>query len=161
MYGLFFIAHILILFLPIIQILDAQTEGLEDSALILLQTFLGFAYALGCIGFGLIVVRQSAQCMISRQYLCQASMYGLGECWERGTIRFIHNNFEDETFPFPIRRVSLASPQAIYNSLPWQDAGEYRLLEKVKFYWWFIRETETITKKLKILGKVKFYWITD
>ncbi|XP_063868688.1 monocarboxylate transporter 12-like isoform X2 [Scylla paramamosain] len=59
-------------------ILDAQTEGLEDSALILLQTFLGFAYALGCIGFGLIVVKQSAQCMISRQYLCQASMYGLG-----------------------------------------------------------------------------------
>ncbi|XP_037779240.1 monocarboxylate transporter 2-like [Penaeus monodon] len=59
-------------------ILGAQREGLEDSALILLQTFLGFAYALGCIGFGLIVVKQSAQCMISRQYLCQASLYGLG-----------------------------------------------------------------------------------
>ncbi|XP_069161299.1 monocarboxylate transporter 13 [Procambarus clarkii] len=59
-------------------ILGAQQEGLEDSALILLQTFLGFAYALGCIGFGLIVVKQSAQCMISRQYLCQASIYGLG-----------------------------------------------------------------------------------
>ncbi|KAK8733172.1 hypothetical protein OTU49_006503 [Cherax quadricarinatus] len=59
-------------------ILGAQREGLEDSALILLQTFLGFAYALGCIGFGLIVVKQSAQCMISRQYLCQFSIYSLG-----------------------------------------------------------------------------------
>ncbi|XP_066974856.1 monocarboxylate transporter 8-like isoform X2 [Macrobrachium rosenbergii] len=59
-------------------ILGGQREGLEDSALILLQTFLGFAYALGCIGFGLIVVRQSEECMISRQYLCQTSLYGLG-----------------------------------------------------------------------------------
>ncbi|XP_076059986.1 monocarboxylate transporter 3-like [Oratosquilla oratoria] len=59
-------------------ILDAQREGLEDSSLILLQTFLGFAYALGCIGFGLIVVRQSDQCLISRQYLCQASFFGIG-----------------------------------------------------------------------------------
>ncbi|KAK7068299.1 hypothetical protein SK128_005232 [Halocaridina rubra] len=59
-------------------ILYGQREGLEESSLILLQTFLGFAYALGCIGFGLIVVKQSEDCMISRQYLCQASLYGLG-----------------------------------------------------------------------------------
>ncbi|XP_047737026.1 uncharacterized protein LOC108671632 [Hyalella azteca] len=59
-------------------ILGAQEEGLEDSSLILLQTFLGFAYALGCLGFGLIVVRRSNQCLISRQYLCQAALLSLG-----------------------------------------------------------------------------------
>ncbi|CAH0564315.1 unnamed protein product [Brassicogethes aeneus] len=53
-------------------------EGLEDSALVLLQTFMGFASALGCVGFGLITVRPSSQCLISRQYLCQAAMVGIG-----------------------------------------------------------------------------------
>ncbi|XP_049817094.1 monocarboxylate transporter 2-like [Aethina tumida] len=53
-------------------------EGLEDSALVLLQTFMGFASALGCVGFGLVIVRPSSQCLISRQYLCQAAMVGIG-----------------------------------------------------------------------------------
>ncbi|XP_015838286.1 monocarboxylate transporter 12 isoform X2 [Tribolium castaneum] len=53
-------------------------EGLEDSALVLLQTFMGFASALGCVGFGLVTVRPSSQCLISRQYLCQAAMVGIG-----------------------------------------------------------------------------------
>jgi hypothetical protein len=58
--------------------MHGYNEGLEDSALVLLQTFLGFATALGCVGFGLVVVRPSDQCLISRQYLCQASMVGIG-----------------------------------------------------------------------------------
>ncbi|KAH1015963.1 hypothetical protein HUJ04_007262 [Dendroctonus ponderosae] len=53
-------------------------EGLEDSALVLLQTFMGFASALGCVGFGLITVRPSTQCLISRQYLCQTALIGIG-----------------------------------------------------------------------------------
>jgi hypothetical protein len=44
-----------------------------------MQTFLGFATALGCVGFGLVVVRPSEQCLISRQYLCQAAMVGVGK----------------------------------------------------------------------------------
>ncbi|KAF4532380.1 hypothetical protein B566_EDAN004461 [Ephemera danica] len=62
----------------IMLVLQGFREGLEDSALVLLQTFLGFATALGCVGFGLVVVRPSEQCLISRQYLCQASMVGIG-----------------------------------------------------------------------------------
>ncbi|XP_076275366.1 monocarboxylate transporter 2-like [Rhynchophorus ferrugineus] len=53
-------------------------EGLEDSALVLLQTFMGFASALGCVGFGLITVKPSSQCLISRQYLCQTALIGIG-----------------------------------------------------------------------------------
>ncbi|XP_066139576.1 monocarboxylate transporter 2-like isoform X1 [Euwallacea fornicatus] len=53
-------------------------EGLEDSALVLLQTFMGFASALGCVGFGLITVKPSTQCLISRQYLCQTALIGIG-----------------------------------------------------------------------------------
>ncbi|XP_041982093.1 monocarboxylate transporter 4-like [Aricia agestis] len=53
-------------------------EGLEESALVLLQTFLGFAVVLGCAGFGLVLVRPSAQCLVSKQYLCQTAMLGIG-----------------------------------------------------------------------------------
>nr|CAH7727754.1 unnamed protein product [Callosobruchus chinensis] len=53
-------------------------EGLEDSGLVVLQTFMGFASALGCVGFGLVIVKPSTQCLISRQYLCQAAMVGIG-----------------------------------------------------------------------------------
>ncbi|CAB3369791.1 Hypothetical predicted protein [Cloeon dipterum] len=67
------------LYTPIFYlVMHGYNEGLEDSALVLLQTFLGFATALGCVGFGLVVVRPSDQCLISRQYLCQASMVGIG-----------------------------------------------------------------------------------
>ncbi|XP_074040042.1 monocarboxylate transporter 2 isoform X2 [Leptinotarsa decemlineata] len=53
-------------------------EGLEDSGLVVLQTFMGFASALGCVGFGLVIIKPSTQCLISRQYLCQAAMVGIG-----------------------------------------------------------------------------------
>ncbi|XP_060522678.1 monocarboxylate transporter 2-like [Cylas formicarius] len=53
-------------------------EGIEDSALVLLQTFMGFSSALGCVGFGIITVRPSTQCTISRQYLCQTALIGIG-----------------------------------------------------------------------------------
>ncbi|KAK9681006.1 Ankyrin repeats (3 copies) [Popillia japonica] len=63
------------MYAPVIYLAyQGHREGLEDSALVLLQTFLGFASALGCVGFGLITVKPSSQCLISRQYLCQASM---------------------------------------------------------------------------------------
>ena len=39
-----------------------------------LQTFLGIAWALGTSAFGLVMVGQSAECRIARQYLTQASL---------------------------------------------------------------------------------------
>ncbi|KAK2149734.1 hypothetical protein LSH36_439g03041 [Paralvinella palmiformis] len=44
----------------------------------LLMVFLGVAFAFGCLLFGLIVVRSSVSCMISRQYLVQLTSLGCG-----------------------------------------------------------------------------------
>ncbi|KAJ8959186.1 hypothetical protein NQ318_022447 [Aromia moschata] len=67
------------IYAPIFYLIyQGYREGLEDSGLVVLQTFMGFASALGCVGFGLVIVRPSTQCLISRQYLCQAAMVGIG-----------------------------------------------------------------------------------
>ncbi|XP_014468611.1 PREDICTED: monocarboxylate transporter 10 [Dinoponera quadriceps] len=52
-------------------------DGLEASALVLLQTCLGLAAALGCAAWGVVTARPSAQCLVSRQYLCQAALIGV------------------------------------------------------------------------------------
>ena len=39
----------------------------------MLQVYLGLAWALGCLVFGLMVVRKSQECSVSRQYLTQAA----------------------------------------------------------------------------------------
>ncbi|KAJ8964978.1 hypothetical protein NQ317_006384 [Molorchus minor] len=66
------------IYAPIFYLIyQGSREGLEDSGLVVLQTFMGFASALGCVGFGLVIVKPSTQCLISRQYLCQAAMVGI------------------------------------------------------------------------------------
>lgn len=62
-----------------LQALQGYQGGLEASALVLLQTCLGLTAALGCAAWGLITARPSAQCLVSRQYLCQAALLGVGE----------------------------------------------------------------------------------
>ncbi|KZC11886.1 Monocarboxylate transporter 14 [Dufourea novaeangliae] len=52
-------------------------DGLEASAVVLLQTCLGLAAALGCAAWGVVTARPSAQCLVSRQYLCQAALLGV------------------------------------------------------------------------------------
>lgn len=61
-----------------LQAFQGFKEGLEDSALVILQTFFGFASALGCVGFGILIMRPTRQCTISRQYLTQTAMLGTG-----------------------------------------------------------------------------------
>jgi hypothetical protein len=39
---------------------------------------MGLAWTVGCVAFGLIVVRNSVECRIARQYLCQASVFMCG-----------------------------------------------------------------------------------
>ena len=68
-----------VLSLPLLQIPLALEEGLGESMAIQLQTFLGVSMSLGSVFFGLIVLSKSKQCMISRRYLVQASMFGIGE----------------------------------------------------------------------------------
>ncbi|XP_025264408.1 monocarboxylate transporter 10 isoform X1 [Camponotus floridanus] len=57
--------------------LQGNQEGLEASALVLLQTCLGLAVALGCAAWGVVTAKPSAQCLVSRQYLCQAALIGV------------------------------------------------------------------------------------
>ncbi|RLU14920.1 hypothetical protein DMN91_012807 [Ooceraea biroi] len=57
--------------------LQGYQDGLEASALVLLQTCLGLAAAFGCAAWGVVTARPSAQCLVSRQYLCQAALIGV------------------------------------------------------------------------------------
>ncbi|PNF30630.1 hypothetical protein B7P43_G06121 [Cryptotermes secundus] len=56
---------------------QVEQEGLGDTA-VLLQTYLGLAWTLGCAAFGLVVVQNSVECRIARQYLCQAAVFMCG-----------------------------------------------------------------------------------
>ncbi|CAD1478263.1 unnamed protein product, partial [Heterotrigona itama] len=64
-------------FLPSQSAVQGHKDGLEASALVLLQTCLGLAAALGCAAWGVVTARPSAQCLVSRQYLCQAALLGV------------------------------------------------------------------------------------
>lgn len=46
--------------------------------MLLIHTFMGLAMAAGTVIVGLVVLRPSPQCLISLQYLCQATLYGIG-----------------------------------------------------------------------------------
>ncbi len=59
-------------FLP--QIQQAHLEGIHGSEVLVLQAYLGSAWAVGCCLFGAIVVNHSKECQISKQYLCQVSL---------------------------------------------------------------------------------------
>lgn len=60
-----------------LQAHQAEEDGLGDTAL-LLQTYLGLAWTLGCAAFGVVVVHNSVECRIARQYLCQAAVFMCG-----------------------------------------------------------------------------------
>ncbi|XP_064089838.1 uncharacterized protein LOC135203791 [Macrobrachium nipponense] len=64
---------------PIIYLAhQAEEEGLEDSSVLLLQTYLGVGWVIGCCAFGFVVVQKNTECRVGRQYLCQASMFLCG-----------------------------------------------------------------------------------
>ena len=46
-------------------------DGLEYASLMRLQIFVGLGMILGTLVFGFIIVKNSSECFISRQYLCQ------------------------------------------------------------------------------------------
>ena len=50
-----------------------QMDGIEYACLMRLQIFTGLSFILGILVFGFIIVKDSQDCLISRQYLCQAS----------------------------------------------------------------------------------------
>ncbi|RWS18000.1 monocarboxylate transporter 12-like protein [Dinothrombium tinctorium] len=50
-----------------------EKEDISNSSMLSLQAFYGISVILGTAAFGFIVVKNSVECMIARQYLCQAS----------------------------------------------------------------------------------------
>ena len=56
---------------------ESQGNILQD--VILLQTFMGLAMVCGTVGFGVMMVNRSRQCVISPQYLLQISLLGIGK----------------------------------------------------------------------------------
>ncbi|KAF4529277.1 hypothetical protein B566_EDAN017756 [Ephemera danica] len=57
---------------------DDKPPFFDVSTLRSKTTCLGLAWALGCAALGLLVVRNSADCRIARQYLCQACAFVSG-----------------------------------------------------------------------------------
>lgn len=99
---------------------QAEEEGLGDTV-ILLQAYLGLAWTLGCVAFGLLVVHRSVECRIARQYLTQAAVFVCGLCilaltavqgnyhgyvlfaWIYGTFVIHKNAFSKKIFPHETR----------------------------------------------------------
>ncbi|XP_067126098.1 monocarboxylate transporter 10-like isoform X1 [Centruroides vittatus] len=59
-------------------IYQGEREGIDNQSLLVLQAFIGLAVILGSASFGFVVVKNSVQCMIARQYLCQAASFMVG-----------------------------------------------------------------------------------
>ncbi|XP_044006765.1 monocarboxylate transporter 2 isoform X4 [Aphidius gifuensis] len=69
---------------------QAEEEGLGDTVVVL-QAYLGLAWTLGCVCFGLLVVHHSVECRIARQYLTQAAVFMCGLCILALTA--VHGNY--------------------------------------------------------------------
>lgn len=56
---------------------QAEVEGLGDST-VFLQVYLGLAWTVGCVVFSTLVLHNSTECRIARQYLCQTAVFMCG-----------------------------------------------------------------------------------
>eukprot|EP00095_Tigriopus_kingsejongensis_P005305 snap_masked-scaffold337_size202799-processed-gene-0.14 protein:Tk05305 transcript:snap_masked-scaffold337_size202799-processed-gene-0.14-mRNA-1 annotation:"low quality protein: monocarboxylate transporter 8-like" len=67
------------LYSPLLYLVQqAYIEGIHGSSLLYLQAYLGLAWTCGCFVFGCLVVSKSKECSISKQYLCQTSLFLCG-----------------------------------------------------------------------------------
>ncbi|XP_062536920.1 monocarboxylate transporter 12-like isoform X3 [Armigeres subalbatus] len=69
---------------------QVEQDGISDKVMIL-QAYLGLAWTLGCAAFGMLVVRNSVECRIARQYLCQTATFMCGLCILALTA--VHGNY--------------------------------------------------------------------
>lgn len=65
--------YFLFLQVPLVTSLD-----FEEEFILQLQLHLGCAFVVGCGLFGLLLTKKNADCIVGRQYLCQAAMVALG-----------------------------------------------------------------------------------
>jgi len=57
------------------QVVECYNEGMDYDSIVLLNIYLGIAWILGCLMFGLIVVQKNQECRVSKQYLCQVNIF--------------------------------------------------------------------------------------
>lgn len=68
------------IYIPIVHLAhNYHSEGLQERVQ-LLQINMGVAWMLGVLVFGFLVTRNTAECHIARQYLCQAAAFMCGIC---------------------------------------------------------------------------------
>lgn len=51
-----------------------EEDSVAKESIVQLQTYMGFAWSIGSLSFGIILIAQSSECRIARQYLTQASL---------------------------------------------------------------------------------------
>ena len=68
------------LYLPILYLpTTLELSGVVSTKKILiLFTYFGLAWILGVVIFGIMIIRKSRNCFISRQYLCQSTLFLCG-----------------------------------------------------------------------------------
>lgn len=57
---------------------QAVEEGIGETNVLLLQTYLGLGWVTGCSIFGFLVMQRNSECRVGRQYLFQAAMFLCG-----------------------------------------------------------------------------------
>ena len=68
------------IYIPIVHLAQTvKTDKLIDAELPL-QLNMGVAWIFGAIVFGVLVIRNNAECRIARQYLCQVSLFMCAIC---------------------------------------------------------------------------------
>lgn len=77
---------------PLFYLAHQITNDQLSDKVLTLQIYLGCAWILGCVIFGLLVVKNSVECRIARQYLCQTAMFMCGLAML--ALRTIEGNYQ-------------------------------------------------------------------
>ncbi|GFU57760.1 hypothetical protein TNCV_3639071 [Trichonephila clavipes] len=59
----------------VLMVEEMQKDNLDLKSMYQVQVYLGLAVSVGTAAFGFIVIKNSAQCMIAKQYLCQGAAF--------------------------------------------------------------------------------------
>lgn len=68
------------IYIPVVRLSQTVKDDQLHNAELPLQMNLGIAWVVGSIVFGVLVIRNSAECRIARQYLCQVSLFMCAIC---------------------------------------------------------------------------------
>ncbi|GFT65775.1 hypothetical protein NPIL_106841 [Nephila pilipes] len=59
----------------VLMVEEMKKDNLDLKSMYQVQVYLGLAVSVGTAAFGFIVIKNSAQCMIAKQYLCQGAAF--------------------------------------------------------------------------------------